>query len=157
MSAHPSRAYAPALWGLASLFFLRVLGQVLVAFFDVRFLPPMPRWYSGLLPYPVLLPVQILILLVQVRINLDFSTGRGFFVVPRPALGRFLRWFSYVYFAAMALRYAVTRTHAIPVFFHWVLAAYLFALGHFHTRREMLPGDAPERRGPPPVPDDRRT
>ena len=30
--------------------FLRVLGQVLVAFFRVDFLPPMAEWYSGLIP-----------------------------------------------------------------------------------------------------------
>ena len=131
------RAYAAVLWFLASLFFLRVLGQVLVAIFDVAFLPSMAAWYSGLLPYPVLLPVQIVILLIQAKIAMDFSCGRGLFVAPRPKLGQFLRWFSLVYFAAMLLRYAVTRTHAIPVFFHWVLAAYLFVLGHFHSRRRV--------------------
>ncbi len=129
------RPYAAALWLLATLFFLRVLGQVLVAFFDVAFLPPMEAWYSGLLSYPILLPTQIAILLLQAKIGTDFSRGAGFFVVRRPRLGRFLRWFSAVYFTAMLLRYVITRVHAIPVFFHWVLAAYLFVLGHFHSRR----------------------
>ncbi len=137
-------AYALVLWLLAFLFFLRALGQALVAFFGVKFLPPMAEWYSGLLPYPVLLPTQVLILILLVKVSSDFSRGHGFFVDPRPAMGRVLRWFSYLYFAAMLLRYAVTMgLHperrwlggTIPIVFHWVLAAYIFTVGHFHTRR----------------------
>lgn len=127
------RGYATVLWLLTVLFLLRVLGQVLVAFVGVTFLPPMPGWYSGLLPYPVFLPTQILILLIQVKIGLDFSRARGVFVRPRPRVGRALRWV--IYALAMLVRLLVTRSHPIPVVFHWVLATYLFALGHFHTRR----------------------
>ena len=29
----------------------------------------------------------------------------------------------------MVVRYAVTRSHPIPIVFHWVLAAFLFTLG----------------------------
>lgn len=135
--------YAVGLSLLAFLFFLRVLGQVLVAFFGVSFLPPMPEWYSGLLPYPILLPVQVLMLTVQAKIAADFARGRGLFVVPRPALGRGLQGFSLVYFAAMGLRYVVTMAWhperrwfggTIPILFHWVLAAYLFVLGRYHAR-----------------------
>ena len=43
-----------------ALFVLRVLGQALVAFFDVSFLPSMPHWYSGLMRYEYLLPSQLL-------------------------------------------------------------------------------------------------
>jgi hypothetical protein len=137
--------YSRVLWLLAFLFFLRVLGQVLVAFFGVTFLPPMPEWYSGLLPYPVLLPTQVLILILLVKVCSDFSTGHGFFVDRRPAMGRVLRWFSYLYFAVMLLRYVVTMAlhperrwlgGTIPIVFHWVLAAYIFTVSHFHTRRE---------------------
>ncbi len=35
------RGYAAALWVLLSLFVLRVVGQALVAFLDVKFLPSM--------------------------------------------------------------------------------------------------------------------
>lgn len=136
------RRYAAALWLLAFLFFLRVAGQVLVAFVNVSWLPPMAEWYSGLLPYPLLLPAQILILALQTKIGLDFSRGAGFFVRPRRILGRPLRWFSAVYFAAMGLCYGATMTlhperrwlgGAIPIVFHWVLAAYLFTLSHYHV------------------------
>jgi hypothetical protein len=50
---------AGVLWLLLALFVLRVLGQALVAFFNVGFLPPMPAWYSGLMPYEYLLPSQL--------------------------------------------------------------------------------------------------
>jgi hypothetical protein len=129
---------------LAGLFFLRVLGQALVAFMGVTFLPAMPEWYSGLLPYPLLLPVQLVILAIQGKVSLDLARGRGFFVVRRPGPGRGLQVFAAVYFVAMVLRYALTMawyperrwlgTGTIPVVFHWVLAAYLFALGRFLAR-----------------------
>ena len=145
------RAYAVVLWLLALLFFLRVLGQALVAFFGVGFLPPMGAWYSGLLPYPILLPLQGLILIFLIKVSTDFSRGHGFFVIPRRAMGAFLRWFSYLYFTAMFLRYSISMAlhperrwlgGTIPIVFHWVLAAFLFVLGHFHTRREAPPDAA---------------
>ena len=104
----------------------------------------MSEWYSGLLPYPLLLPAQIAILAVQACISLQLARGHGMFVRPRPRVGRVLIVFSVVYFAAMALRYAVTMTWyperrwlgtgTIPIVFHWVLAAYLFTLGRHHAR-----------------------
>lgn len=136
------RAYAVVLCLLAFLFFLRVLGQALVVFFAVKFLPPMTAWYSGLIPYSVLLPIQALILVVQGKIGVDFWRGSGFFVTCRPMMGRLLRWFSYVYFASMCLRYILTGTLFIPVFFHWILAGYLFVLGHYHARLNYAPSDA---------------
>jgi hypothetical protein len=90
---------------LFALFILRVAGQALVAFLDVRFLPPMERWYSGLIPYPYLLASQILIIALMARVCLDFTRGRGFFFEP------------------------------IPIVFHWVLAAFVIAVGHSHRRR----------------------
>src|SRR6266849_6829304 len=50
------------MWLLLGLFVLRVVGQMLVAFFRVSFLPPMGEWYSGLMSYPILLPVQWVII-----------------------------------------------------------------------------------------------
>jgi len=127
------RAFALVLGGLALAFLGRVLGQVMVVLFSPEFLPPMEAWYSGLLPYPILLPIQIAILALQARISLDLYRGRGRFAVPHPRFGMALRWFSYVYFAAMVLRYVIFGT-SIPVFFHWVVAAYLYVWSRFHTR-----------------------
>ena len=50
----------PLVLGIATLLFVaRVLGQALVVSSDVGFFPPFERWYSGLMPYWLLLPVQI--------------------------------------------------------------------------------------------------
>jgi hypothetical protein len=37
------------------------------------------------------------------------------------------------YALAMLIRLVVTRSHPIPVVFHWVLAGYLFTLGRQFT------------------------
>ena len=63
--------YPTILWFLAALFMLRVLGQFLVAAFQLPFLPPMSAWYSGLILYPILLPLLIGILILQVKIGRD--------------------------------------------------------------------------------------
>ena len=102
------KRYAVVLGVLALAFSLRVLGQILVAFVGVRFLPPMYEWQSGLLPYPVLLATQFVILAVQAKLSRDIWRGRGFFAVRRERAGRNLCQFSYVYFAATLLRYVVT-------------------------------------------------
>jgi hypothetical protein len=122
---------SPAAWVLTALtllFLVRVVGQALVVFAGVRWLPPVESWYSGLLPYPVLLPAQIVILAAQAVLDRAAWTGRPWLVRPRPRAARRLRWFSYAYALAMAVRWVVTGTHAIPVLFHWVLAAYLVTL-----------------------------
>ena len=122
-------------------------GQALVAFAGVTFLPPMSEWYSGLLPYPLLLPAQVAILGAQAKISLDFARGRGGVVTQRPRLGRVLVPVAVLYFAAMVARYVLTMawyperrwlgTGTIPVVFHWVLAAYLFVLGRHHARGDV--------------------
>ncbi len=142
--AWPSQRYASMLWFLLALFFLRVLGQLLVAIFAPHYLPPMEEWYSGLIPYPILFPVQLLILVVMLKVSADFSRGQGFFVVQRKAMGHCLIWISTLYFTSMVLRYGITMAlhperrwfgGTIPIWFHFVLAGFLYALGHFHYRR----------------------
>lgn len=127
-----------ALWLLTGLFALRVVGQALVAFLEVGFLPPMSEWYSGLLAYPILLSVQVVMLAIMTKINVDLTRGQGTFSKPRPRLGRGLRWFAAVYVLAMIARYVVTMVlrpeqrwlgGTIPIVFHWVLAAYIFVWG----------------------------
>ena len=83
------KSYAAILGILALSFFLRVLGQVLVGFFRVDFLPPMAEWYSGLIPYPVLLPIQLSILMLQAKISSDLYRGRGVFAFAGRAPARF--------------------------------------------------------------------
>lgn len=132
---------APALWLLLALFVCRVLGQLLVALYAPTFLPPMEEWYSGLMPYHFLLPVQILIIGFFAKIAFDISRGIGFWAEPKPRLGLWLRNFGYLYFASMIVRYILRMTWypeerwfggTIPIVFHWVLASYIIVLGRYH-------------------------
>ena len=136
------RAYAFLLGVLSLVFAARVLGQLLVAVFDIRFLPPMDAWYSGLIPYPALLPIQIAILAIQLEISRELWVGAGVVSVSRPRPGRALAWVSLVYFLTMVGRYVITSVtlpgagrfgDTIPIVFHWVLAAYLWILSR-HLR-----------------------
>lgn len=140
----PPRALILLLWTLLAAFFLRVLGQVLVAFWGVSWLPPMDAWYSGLLPYPYLLPSQVLIIVLYGKVCLDVTRGEGFFVQPHPMFGRAVLVFGYVYLAAMVLRYVIRMSlypearwfgGTIPIFFHWVLAAFIIVFGRYHRNQ----------------------
>src|SRR5438045_1712550 len=104
------RRYAFLLWALLFLFCLRVLGQLLVAFAGVTFLPPMEDWFSGAIPYPALLALQALIIALYARVALDFTRGRGLFAVPRPRLGRALTGIGAAYLGVMVVRYLVRMT-----------------------------------------------
>lgn len=138
------RRIAPVLWSLLVLFVARVVGQVLVVFAGVEWLPPMAQWYSGLLPYRYLLPAQIAIIALMAKICLDFTRGWGFFVAPRRFFAVHWLWFGYVYLAAMIARYPLHMIRhpearwfggTIPIFFHWVLATFVILVGLSHRRR----------------------
>jgi hypothetical protein len=145
---HVPLHYSQLLTAFTLLFILRVCGQVLVAIVDIDFLPPFEQWYSGLLPYSVLLPVQILIIGVMLKIVLDFTRGSGFFIKPNPQAAVFIKWLSYIYFLSMVARYAITMTlhpelrwftGTIPIWFHMVLAAFLYTFSHYHIRQGSIP------------------
>lgn len=139
------RTYGLLLSILAGLFLARVAGQALVAFLGAPWLPPMGEWYSGLLPYPLLLPAQVGILLVQGKISLDLVRGHGAFCGPGSRTGRVLLRLGLLYLAGMLLRYALTMswyperrwlgTGTIPTAFHVVLALYVLTLGRFYLGR----------------------
>ncbi|MCH6583560.1 MAG: hypothetical protein IH808_11200 [Proteobacteria bacterium] len=129
------------------LFILRVCGQILVVVVDIDFLPPFEQWYSGLLPYSVLLPIQILIIGAMLKIVLDFAKRSGFFITPKPRAAVFIKWFSYVYFFSMGARYVIAMTlypelrwftDTIPIWFHMVLAAFLYTFSHYHLRQGLI-------------------
>ncbi|MEM1013424.1 MAG: hypothetical protein AAGI46_14530 [Planctomycetota bacterium] len=132
------RRFAIVLGLLALAFAGRVLGQVVVAF-DIGpandWLPPMEAWYSRLVPYSVLLPAQVLILVLQ-AMHIGKLWRRP--AVPALSFAFGLKVFAVAYALAMLLRYAVILLRnegfgpewwsgsVIPVTFHQVLAAYLF-------------------------------
>lgn len=139
--------HGPILALLTALFFLRVLGQALVAYASVDWLPAMRHWASGLIPYPVLLAIQIVMLTVMIKVTTDVWRGKGLFAALRPSYARFLIGFSAIYAGGMALRYVVTMIFqsemrwlggTIPIFFHFVLAAFIYTCGKFHSRQAIF-------------------
>ena len=131
---------APLLWVLLILFVARVAGQAMVAFWGVQWLPPMERWYSGLMPYPLLLPAQIAIIVLMAKICSDFTRRRGFFVQPRRLFAGPWLWFGWIYLAVMLARLPAQMllkpdAPVIPIPFHWVLASFVIAVGLWHRKR----------------------
>jgi hypothetical protein len=133
-------AHATILALLTVLFSLRVLGQALVVFFSVDWLPSNEQWASGLIPYPSLLAIQVIMLAVMGKIVLDVWRETGFFATARPSWSRFVIRFSAIYAAGMVLRYVLTMTlrpemrwlgGTLPIFFHFVLAGFLYTWGKF--------------------------
>ena len=110
---------------LLCLFILRVAGQLLVVLFAPNWLPPMEAWYSGLLPYLLLLPAQIVIIALMIWMILR----------PPPTRRAPILIFACIYALAMIVRYAILRTHEIPVVFHLVLAGFLFVYAGIPSRR----------------------
>lgn len=128
---------------LVGLFALRVVGQAAVTYGGTAFLQPPSEWQSGLLPYPVLLGGQTILLALLVWVTIAAGRGSGPFAVARPRLATALAWLGSAYAAATIVRYAVTMAlrpewrwfgHTIPIAFHGVLAAYLFAVGRCLVR-----------------------
>jgi hypothetical protein len=118
-----------------TLFFGRVVGQIQVLLLQPEWLPPMQAWYSGALPYPVLLPAQIVLLMLMSLVTYDHVRGRGFFWPSRRAVRVGLRAFAILYAAAMALRlivmmalppHSLMEAGIVPIVFHWVLAGFVW-------------------------------
>lgn len=140
INATQPAAIAPILWLLTGLFVLRVAGQVLVALHPRAWLPPMWQW--NLIPYSILLPIQIVFIIVMVWINMAFTTASGIAAIKSSGSGNLLIVFSVVYALVMAIRYGVRMRRrpdqrwfggTIPIVFHFVLASYLFTLGCFYV------------------------
>lgn len=135
-------AHGVVLWVLLALFVGRVVGQVIVVLWAPGWLPPMRQWYSGLLPYRFLLPIQVLFIAAMAIMALDVSTGGDVLGGPYRRLGDGLVIFSYVYAGAMVVRYVVRMARrpdqrwfggTIPIVFHIVLAAFLYTFGRFQA------------------------
>jgi hypothetical protein len=125
--------YVTLLVVLFGLFVLRVVGQILAATIAPSWLPPMHRWYSGLMPYRYLLPTQLVFVVVMLAMLLGVARGVA---ALGPEAGRWIIWASYIYALGMvvrSLRYALApperRGVLIPIIFHFVLAAFLFVYG----------------------------
>jgi hypothetical protein len=133
--------YAALMAALLVLFLGRVVGQVLAATIAPSWLPPMARWYSGLMPYRYLLPVQLLCLAVMIAVTIAVARQDPPLGAPSPVAGTWIVGASCVYALGMvvrSVRYARAaperRGVLIPIVFHFVLAAFLYAYGSYLSR-----------------------
>jgi hypothetical protein len=132
---------ASVLLGLfTALFAVRVVGQLVVLTARPTWLPPMEQW--NLLPYPILLPIQLVLLGLMVVVTADLGRGADALPAGGAAIGYSIVAFACAYWAAMAVRYGVRMRRrpaerwfggTIPIVFHCVLAAWIFVLGTFHA------------------------
>jgi uncharacterized protein len=123
-----------------ALFAVRVVGQLVVLRAAPSWLPPMDRW--NLMPYRLLLPIQLAFLAVMSGISAGLLADSGFLAEAHRGFGLFAIGVSVVYAGSMAIRYAVRMRRrpeerwfggAIPIVFHVVLAAFVFTYGVFHA------------------------
>jgi hypothetical protein len=86
-------------------------------------------------------------LVAMVKVVSDVWRKRGFFATARPSWSRFLIGFSAVYAASMALRYILAMVFrpqmrwlggTIPIFFHFVLAVFLYTWAKFLAREAIF-------------------
>ena len=89
------------------------------------------------MPYPVLLPTQLIMLLGMTALSYDYTRDTGALRIESERVARWVRWFSYAYAVSMIVRYGLTMAMnpemrwlhgTIPILFHFVLAAYLYTL-----------------------------
>ena len=140
-----ARWYAVVMAGLLVLFLGRVVGQILVATAGPSWLPPMARWYSGLMPYRFLLPTQIVFLALMTAMTIGVARRSPPFGTLSARAGAWIVLTSYVYALGMiarSVRYALAdpeqRGVLIPIVFHFVLAAFLFAFGSAAIERHRV-------------------
>jgi hypothetical protein len=124
-----------ALWLCLGLFVVRVIGQIEVVLLSPSWLPPYRAWESGLIPYCVLLPIQVLLIAWMAIVAADHWRGSGAFWVTHPSTRRRLKIIAGIYFTVMLLRLVMTAAippHTllerglIPVIAHWDLAAFIY-------------------------------
>jgi len=132
--ARRSRSAATLMCICIALFAIGVVGQFEVFTLAPAWLPEMQAWYSGLLPYYLLLPAQIVLLMIMSVVAWNRRVRSGRFSAARPRTAATLRVLALLYFAFMAARLGLNvigngvefwRAGAIPVAFHWVLALFL--------------------------------
>ena len=135
-----SKRYAPWLLALTALFCFRVIAQPLSLVIGSSRFPVFGQWHSEVLPYGLLLPLQLLIIAVLARTTLSFWRGT---VVPNRSLGRGLLVAGAAYAAVMIARLILGWTvmsgerwfaARLPTAFHFVLASFVILVGVFHAR-----------------------
>ena len=134
------RPYTILLTVLLALFCIRVLAQLIQAWYPVTFLPPFEVWASGALPYWLLVMFQTLIIVVCSRVIWRMHQG---LTIPSSTRGMVLLILGSLYFGLMGVRLIIGLTVAtdhfwfsawLPTAFHFVLAGFVLVCGWFHHR-----------------------
>jgi hypothetical protein len=135
LAARLGRRRPLLLWVCLGLFIVRVTGQIEVVLLSPSWLPPFPAWESGLIPYSVLLPIQILLTAWMAIVAMDHWRGTGYFWVTQRSTRRRLKVIAVTYLGIMWLRLVITAAippHTlfdrglIPIIAHWDLAAFIY-------------------------------
>ena len=123
---------------LLGMFTFRVISQFIASYIDIGLLPGFNDWHSAVLPYPVLLASQIIILLSGLLIiKLIFQNK----IKPNPKLGSKLLVLAWVYWFVMLVRLILGLTilnevhwfsQSLPALFHLLLANILMLVGTYH-------------------------
>jgi len=101
----------------------------------------------------LLLPLQIALIALLAAIVRDFVRGDGFFTTLAPRTGLVLCRLAYLYAFVMAVRYAITMmlhpelrwfTGTAPIWFHFVLALFVFTVGRYNANRLGKPDQVPK-------------
>ncbi|MGI9317019.1 MAG: sterol desaturase family protein, partial [bacterium] len=108
--------------------------------FPVTFLPEFSAWHSGVLPYPVLVCIQILVAVSGAAYIYKLQAGQ---IPENAATGSLFLVLGGIYFTSMVFRLIAGLSLAgnstwfsaiLPSVFHIALAAYLIAAGFYHKR-----------------------
>lgn len=141
LSSSRTQRCAVAMAGLTALFTLRVIAQALQFLQPSRLLPPFEAFQDHALPYAVLLPIQLVLVVVMSHATLAVAHG---YPARDAVLGRRLRLIGTAYGAIQLLRLGIGLSivsapawfHAwIPLACHLVLASFVLVLAAFHLRR----------------------
>ena len=134
------KKYVAWLAGLLLLFGFRVVAQLVQKFYSLGFLPPFDAWQSGVLPYPILVAFQVIIILICTNFVVRFARGKA---TRNPIVGVIYMVLGSMYFSVMLFRLVVGLTFAsehswfsvrIPTGFHLVLASFLLSFGRFYHK-----------------------
>ncbi len=133
--------YAGLLWGLFTVFALRIVAQLAQLIFSVPWLPAFDAWHSAVLPYSVLLVAQFLIALGMAKVAIAFSRGS---IEPSMSAARIWLPLGVLYLALMTLRLSLGLTvlaghfwfaSHLSTIFHFVLASFVLLVGLSHAEK----------------------
>ena len=129
--------------GLCLLFTLRVLGQGAEAIWPGSTPIPFDDWSSGTVAYPVLFPLQLLILATMILTILRLPH----LAIPS-STSKSLIGLGAIYFSVMLGRFFISLGEhdvsrwlqlPVPSFFHLVLAGFIICVGHLQSLKEETP------------------